>query len=372
MQSRSRYCEQDTGRAGPAVLRARASAPAHAPTTPPNHPTTRPVGRHPRDRGEHAAARRGHDPRHPHRRRRPAGRTGARRAPAPRACGPRLTPMSSVVRRAASNRGADRLFFFFFGALLIFVLLCPPVPIRCPWSMKRWIRKRRPLIRPTSIFRRRPRCTAPLVPQASGSIVQPTPTPAPVGIQTGTPPPARANRTRRARRSPVVLRIPVGTPLAEAERLLILKTLEVADGNKQRAARILDDAVACPQARCLRGTRARGRSERRGQRCWRRRRRWGQWWRRRRRRRGAWHLSISSIAASRVLPALAWCAFRTGAPAIAAHAATARRSEVSATRLQRHPRRRRSQSPPARASQTLFRRSSPLQQVAHRASESPT
>jgi DNA-binding NtrC family response regulator len=38
---------------------------------------------------------------------------------------------------------------------------------------------------------------------------------------------------------PLVLRIPVGTPLAEAERLLILKTLEVSEGNKQRAARIL-------------------------------------------------------------------------------------------------------------------------------------
>ena len=38
---------------------------------------------------------------------------------------------------------------------------------------------------------------------------------------------------------PFVLRIPVGTPLAEAERLLILKTLEVSEGNKQRAARIL-------------------------------------------------------------------------------------------------------------------------------------
>ena len=38
---------------------------------------------------------------------------------------------------------------------------------------------------------------------------------------------------------PLVLRIPVGTPLAEAERLLIIKTLEVSEGNKQRAARIL-------------------------------------------------------------------------------------------------------------------------------------
>ena len=31
----------------------------------------------------------------------------------------------------------------------------------------------------------------------------------------------------------------MGTTLAEAERLLIIKTLEVAEGNKQRAARIL-------------------------------------------------------------------------------------------------------------------------------------
>ena len=42
-----------------------------------------------------------------------------------------------------------------------------------------------------------------------------------------------------AEEHPLVLRIPVGTPLAEAERLLIIKTLEVSDGNKQRAARIL-------------------------------------------------------------------------------------------------------------------------------------
>lgn len=38
---------------------------------------------------------------------------------------------------------------------------------------------------------------------------------------------------------PMILRIPVGTPLAEAERMLIIKTLEVSEGNKQRAARIL-------------------------------------------------------------------------------------------------------------------------------------
>jgi DNA-binding NtrC family response regulator len=38
---------------------------------------------------------------------------------------------------------------------------------------------------------------------------------------------------------PMVVRIPIGTPVAEAQRLLILKTLKAASGNKQRAARIL-------------------------------------------------------------------------------------------------------------------------------------
>jgi DNA-binding NtrC family response regulator len=38
---------------------------------------------------------------------------------------------------------------------------------------------------------------------------------------------------------PFVVTVPIGTPLAEVERLLILTTLKAADGNKQRAARIL-------------------------------------------------------------------------------------------------------------------------------------
>jgi DNA-binding NtrC family response regulator len=38
---------------------------------------------------------------------------------------------------------------------------------------------------------------------------------------------------------PMVVCVPVGTPVAEAERLLILKTLKASAGNKQRAARIL-------------------------------------------------------------------------------------------------------------------------------------
>jgi DNA-binding NtrC family response regulator len=54
-------------------------------------------------------------------------------------------------------------------------------------------------------------------------------------------PPAPSQRKGPASQDehPLVLRIPVGTTLAEAERLLIIKTLEVAEGNKQRAARIL-------------------------------------------------------------------------------------------------------------------------------------
>ena len=38
---------------------------------------------------------------------------------------------------------------------------------------------------------------------------------------------------------PMVVCVPVGTAVAEVERLLILKTLKASDGNKQRAARIL-------------------------------------------------------------------------------------------------------------------------------------
>jgi len=38
---------------------------------------------------------------------------------------------------------------------------------------------------------------------------------------------------------PMVVRVAIGTPMAEVERLLILKTLKAASGNKQRTARIL-------------------------------------------------------------------------------------------------------------------------------------
>jgi len=37
----------------------------------------------------------------------------------------------------------------------------------------------------------------------------------------------------------LVVRVPIGTPLAEVEKMVVLRTLEAAGGNKQRAARIL-------------------------------------------------------------------------------------------------------------------------------------
>jgi DNA-binding NtrC family response regulator len=75
-------------------------------------------------------------------------------------------------------------------------------------------------------------------------------TPVPPGSLSPTPPPAyvsptppevaaRSSAPPGSEEHPLVLRIPVGTPLAEAERMLIIRTLEVSDGNKQRAARIL-------------------------------------------------------------------------------------------------------------------------------------
>jgi DNA-binding NtrC family response regulator len=55
------------------------------------------------------------------------------------------------------------------------------------------------------------------------------------------PSPAEADASLRdaERDHPLVLRLPVGTRLADAERKLILLTLEAVRGNKQRAARVL-------------------------------------------------------------------------------------------------------------------------------------
>jgi hypothetical protein len=65
----------------------------------------------------------------------------------------------------------------------------------------------------------------------------PVPTPLPVP---GALDPSHAAREREEQQDhPLVLRLPVGTRLADAERKLILLTLEAVRGNKQRAARVL-------------------------------------------------------------------------------------------------------------------------------------
>jgi DNA-binding NtrC family response regulator len=75
----------------------------------------------------------------------------------------------------------------------------------------------------------------PVSPVSSGPISStPAYTPAPPSVEA-----VSSRSSSPGDEHPLVLRIPVGTPLAEAERMLIIKTLEVSDGNKQRAARIL-------------------------------------------------------------------------------------------------------------------------------------
>ena len=53
------------------------------------------------------------------------------------------------------------------------------------------------------------------------------------------PAPVEARQAADEEEHPLVLRLPVGTRLADAERKLILLTLEAVRGNKQRAARVL-------------------------------------------------------------------------------------------------------------------------------------
>ena len=57
--------------------------------------------------------------------------------------------------------------------------------------------------------------------------------------EAATPEPEAARDAGDAGEHPLVLRLPVGTRLADAERKLILLTLEAVRGNKQRAARVL-------------------------------------------------------------------------------------------------------------------------------------
>ena len=63
--------------------------------------------------------------------------------------------------------------------------------------------------------------------------------PTPRGAPEHGPSEADASLPSAERDHPLVLRLPVGTRLADAERKLILLTLEAVRGNKQRAARVL-------------------------------------------------------------------------------------------------------------------------------------
>lgn len=69
------------------------------------------------------------------------------------------------------------------------------------------------------------------------SSVPPPPLAAP--HSSATPPASHGHSEAEDKEHPLVLRLPVGTRLADAERQLILLTLEAVRGNKQRAARVL-------------------------------------------------------------------------------------------------------------------------------------
>jgi DNA-binding NtrC family response regulator len=77
---------------------------------------------------------------------------------------------------------------------------------------------------------------SPSTPPETAVYTPPPPAPA---VTPSSPPPAAAATDTGDDEHPLVLRLPVGTRLADAERKLILMTLEAVRGNKQRAARVL-------------------------------------------------------------------------------------------------------------------------------------
>ncbi|MDC0743688.1 sigma-54-dependent transcriptional regulator [Polyangium mundeleinium] len=79
-----------------------------------------------------------------------------------------------------------------------------------------------------------PSLTEPPPPSASASFAQ-----APIRATTPSSHDLEAREGGDRSEHPLVLRLPVGTRLADAERKLILLTLEAVRGNKQRAARVL-------------------------------------------------------------------------------------------------------------------------------------
>jgi len=65
------------------------------------------------------------------------------------------------------------------------------------------------------------------------------PAPSTIDMRNGTDEPDEPTVSGDTAEHQMVVRVPIGTPLAEVEKLVVLKTLEAAGGNKQRAARIL-------------------------------------------------------------------------------------------------------------------------------------
>jgi DNA-binding NtrC family response regulator len=86
---------------------------------------------------------------------------------------------------------------------------------------------------------------APSTPLPGATVASPASAPraetetAPSHVAAVTPAPSEAPAPAPVKDEPFVLRLPVGTRLADAERQLILMTLEALRGNKQRTARVL-------------------------------------------------------------------------------------------------------------------------------------
>jgi DNA-binding NtrC family response regulator len=80
---------------------------------------------------------------------------------------------------------------------------------------------------------------APVAPQSTRAETETAPSAPVIAVPPAPPEPVVAPTPAPAKDEPFVLRLPVGTRLADAERQLILMTLEALRGNKQRTARVL-------------------------------------------------------------------------------------------------------------------------------------
>ena len=110
----------------------------------------------------------------------------------------------------------------------------PVASVRSPVSVPRISSNAPPSFSPNALALD-PAAQAPISSTPSSSI--PSPATPPRSVEGAVDP--EAARVDADRDHPLVLRLPVGTRLADAERKLILLTLEAVRGNKQRAARVL-------------------------------------------------------------------------------------------------------------------------------------